>query len=76
MKTLIGWNVAKDDPWRTRNGLNMIALQFKIEDAWVGLFWRTTRRTHTGQRWIEIWFCPIPFFPIYVNWLTAGPRAG
>jgi hypothetical protein len=49
MKTLLkydGWN------WGIR-------LEFKIQDLWIGLFWKN------GKEDIDIWLCIIPCFPIH-----------
>ena len=36
-----------------------IRLEFKLQDMWLGLFWKK------GDREVDIWLCLIPCFPIH-----------
>jgi hypothetical protein len=53
-----------------------LRLEFKLQDAWVGAFWRGGRHVseETGLvvRTLEIWLCLLPCMPIHVTriWLT------
>ena len=44
-----------------------IRLEFKLQDLWIGAFWRTTYRiTDEGEQpfsW-DLWICLIPCLPI------------
>lgn len=35
-----------------------IRLEFKVEDMWIGIFWKRNRP--------DIWICFIPMFPVHV----------
>lgn len=51
-----------------------IALEFKPQDLWVGLFWKASSRR------VDAWLCLIPCVPIHVSWrrhgCCANPFAG
>ena len=36
-----------------------INLEFKLQDMWIGLYWKNSRED------IDIWLCLIPCFPIH-----------
>lgn len=38
-----------------------IRLEFKIQDLWIGIFWKKKIRLY------NIWICVIPCFPIHVK---------
>jgi hypothetical protein len=40
-----------------------VALEWKIQDLWVGLYWR--RHGHE----IDVWICVVPCLPIHI-WAT------
>jgi len=40
--------------------------QFKLEDMWVGAFWRTCRVE--GCPGLQLWVCLIPCVPLYSIW--------
>ena len=41
-----------------------ISLEFKLEDLWVGIYWRRDK-----HYWLNhIWICLIPCFPIHISW--------
>ncbi|MHA2092276.1 MAG: hypothetical protein ACW98K_15615 [Candidatus Kariarchaeaceae archaeon] len=37
-----------------------ICLEFKLQDMWIGMFWKCD-----GSTEIDIWICLIPCFPIH-----------
>jgi len=42
------------------SGINWgVCIEFKLEDMWIGLFWKHKYRE------IDIWLCLIPCFPIH-----------
>jgi hypothetical protein len=38
--------------------------EFKLEDFWIGVYWRRNRPTCD----LQVWVCPIPMFPIHISW--------
>jgi hypothetical protein len=54
-----------------------IRLEFKIEDLWVGLFWKSKYQAAGGGKWerseYDLWICLIPCVPIHLRWVS--PRA-
>ena len=54
--------------------------EFKLQDCWIGVFWRTTDQQwisndapEHGKLWIpsvgkriDIWICLIPMFPLHI----------
>lgn len=56
MKTLATIHLGKE---------HEIALEFKKEDAWIGAYWTNDRMF--GSRYINIWMCVIPFFPLRIS---------
>jgi len=47
-----------------------ISLEFKLEDFWIGLFWRNSKaKTDNGPKTmcIEIWICLFPCLPIHIQ---------
>jgi hypothetical protein len=49
--------------------------EFKIEDSWIGVYWRRSIKTFvTGERWVvvvkqprlDVWICFVPWFPLHV----------
>ena len=51
MKTLAHWTVGK----------NAIALEYKLADMWVGMFWQ--RKDTDVRRSLHIWLCIVPCLP-------------
>lgn len=57
-----------------------VRLEFKIEDLWIGVFWRSRfslgpMRNREGIHGCEmerssydLWICVLPCLPIHVNW--------
>lgn len=51
--------------------LPRVEVQFKIQDAWVGAYWKRFHDVAGDPRWTyELWVCLIPFVPIYFTWRT------
>lgn len=44
-----------------------VALEFKPQDLWIGLFWRNER----GR--LDIWICLLPCWPIHITIGDAAP---
>ena len=41
-----------------------ISLEFKLEDLWIGAYWR-----YDGVYMLQhLWICFIPCFPIHITW--------
>ena len=51
--------------WRVR-------LEFKLEDFWVGVFWRGTRMPEMT----DVWVCLIPCLPIHITTWVSCPVCG
>lgn len=45
-----------------RHGSVWARFEFKLEDFWIGAFWR-----REAARW-DIWVCLIPCFPLHLTW--------
>lgn len=48
-----------------------VSVEFKREDCWVGVFWRTRRNPRSSglDRHVTTWWiCLIPMVPIVVTW--------
>jgi hypothetical protein len=61
-----------------------IRLEFKPQDCWIGIFWKTTRGHAVGKQFnpwsfsidqsalpherIDVWVCILPMLPIHVWW--------
>ncbi len=47
-----------------------IKLEFKLQDIWIGVFWKT-RRIPVEQTayyaYFDMWICLIPMFPIHIS---------
>ena len=54
MKTLAHWTF----------GHNAIALEYKLADMWVGLFWQ--RKDTDVRRSLHIWLCVVPCLPLHL----------
>lgn len=63
MKTLAWHKFGPNGPY-TVNYL-YIALQFKLEDMWIGVFWRTDHEIDKVQ-W-SAWVCILPMLPIFIR---------
>ena len=59
-----------------------ICLEYKLEDIWIGLFWRKGK-TCMAQgapsyalpicKLVEVWICLVPCFPIHLQWVDSRP---
>ncbi len=38
-------------------------IEFKLQDLWVGVFWKNT----TYQ--FDVWICLVPCFPLHIGWV-------
>ena len=50
--------------------LTDITLEFKLEDLWVGAFWKRQNvqiTDHTICHNTDIWICIIPCFPLHIR---------
>lgn len=46
------------------NGASIkIALEFKLEDFWIGVFWGYLH----SREWLDIYVCVIPMLPIHIG---------
>lgn len=45
-----------------------VTLEFKLEDCWIGVFWRRRRTWEEcmGGGSMDIWLCLLPCFPIHI----------
>jgi hypothetical protein len=55
------------------NGAMDIKLEFKLEDAWVGVFWKHSCRMNEfcGRKIIkktDVWICLVPCLPLHITW--------
>ena len=47
--------------------LIMARFEFKLQDFWIGVFWKTTLNWPLKEYLlIDIWICFIPCFPLYI----------
>lgn len=65
MRTLASRESADGFSWR-------IALEWKVEDCWVGAFWKRARllsvpEPATDGHMIDIWVCLLPCLPIHLT---------
>ncbi len=55
--------------------ITKIKLEFKLQDFWVGVFWKTHTDWNFLGGWeltcIDIWICLVPFFPIHIALLRT-----
>ena len=54
MKTLATWTLRQ----------HQIALEYKLADMWVGMFWQ--RKEDAVRRSLHIWVCIVPCLPIHL----------
>lgn len=52
-----------------------IRLEFKIQDCWIGVFWKKTtfgRPNYSPhEMWFDtydVWICVVPMLPIHISW--------
>lgn len=48
------------------------ALEWKAEDAWVGVYWKSERRFSGRKRW-SFWICLLPCLPLHFCFAAARP---
>lgn len=53
--------------------MTIINIKFNSHDVWIGAYWKTEKsrmykcgKSYDGK-WIELWICLIPCFPIYIT---------
>ena len=51
-----------------------LRLEFKPQDCWIGVFWRTTPKANWMQR-IDVWICVVPMLPMHISWLRRMAEA-
>lgn len=62
--------------------MKMIRLEFKIQDLWIGAFWkRDIGYVINESEYIEekviiqhLWICLVPCFPIHIQWRIDDQR--
>ncbi len=42
-----------------------VRLEFKIQDCWIGAFWRWNRNEYEKIWEWDVWVCVVPCFPIH-----------
>lgn len=50
-----------------------IRLEVKLQDVWIGLYWKRKRRSGTGwppDTRTDVWICLVPCLPIHIWWQT------
>lgn len=62
-----GWRIQEK-----RHGRNRwtVRLEWKVEDAWVGVFWRRSlhhRSQHMADHVLDVWVCIVPCVPIHIT---------
>ena len=48
-----------------------IALEFKPQDLWIGVFWKKTELfpwNYRNRSRCDIWICILPMLPIHIWW--------
>jgi hypothetical protein len=51
--------------------LDSCRLEFKLEDCWVGVFWRTTE-AHDNAKRVDVWVCLLPMLPLHLVFFVSG----
>ncbi len=54
--------------------LTKAKFEFKIQDLWIGVFWKTTPIIlDNGPKtaFIDVWICPLPCFPLHLTFLRT-----
>lgn len=47
-----------------------VRLEFKPQDCWVGVFWKTTPKANYQFR-TDVWVCVLPMLPIHLSWFRS-----
>lgn len=53
----------------TKNYTRQIQLEFKLQDFWVGAYWKKETYSHPKKRnmtRLDVWVCLIPCLPIHI----------
>ena len=48
-----------------------IRLEFKVNDLWIGAFWKVTRGSSDGSFFpvtTDVWICLLPMVPLHLTW--------
>jgi hypothetical protein len=45
-----------------------IHIEFKLEDMWVGVYWKSKYKASNLTRHIDIWVCLLPCLPIHISY--------
>lgn len=45
-------------------------MEFKIEDLWIGVFWRTAYSDAAKRYLTHIWICLVPCVPIHISYVA------
>lgn len=48
-----------------------VRLEWKLEDLWIGVFWRRGKRGKASL--FDVWVCLLPCLPIHISWWTLPP---
>lgn len=66
-------------PWRLRplSWRLTFALEWKVEDAWIGAFWKRTDVSGPVLPAIgwDLWVCLLPCLPLHFWWYRVGDPA-
>lgn len=49
---------------------SILTLEFKLQDLWLGAFWKRERRT--GARQFDVWICLLPCLPLHFKSTTGN----
>jgi hypothetical protein len=50
-----------------------IRIEFKPQDLWIGVFWKTGATMAGALLTRDVWACIIPILPIHVSWVRDNP---
>lgn len=45
-----------------------LRLEFKPQDCWIGVYWRTKKGAQEWYDWIDVWVCVLPMLPLHIYW--------
>jgi len=48
-------------------------VEFKLQDFWVGVFWKTSPMPPRGWSKVDLWICFVPCLPIHFEWERHAP---
>lgn len=46
-------------------GQHRLSLEFKLQDFWVGAFWKTSYTEWSNTVHFDLWLCLLPCFPLH-----------